>query len=62
LLSGCGAFYNLDHHAKIFPILPEFDGALSMFDVDKIPEVIERGEQATRRELPHFKRLLDGIT
>ena len=58
ILTSTYAFYNLAHHAEIFPIIPEFDGALSMFDVDKISEVIERGEQATRAQLPHMKRLL----
>ncbi len=29
-----------------------------MFDVDKIPQVIERGEEATRAQLPHIWRLL----
>jgi NTE family protein len=61
ILTSTYAFYNLAHHAEIFPVIPEFDGALSMFDVDKIPEVIERGEQATRKELPHLKHLLDAI-
>ncbi len=58
LLKSTYSFYNLAHHAEIFPIMPEFDEPLSMFDVDKIPEVIERGEQATRKHLPHIKRLL----
>jgi NTE family protein len=61
ILTSTYAFYNLAHHAEIFPILPEFDEPLSMFDVDKIPEVIERGEQATRAQLPHIKRLLYAI-
>lgn len=61
ILNSTYAFYNLAHHAEIFPILPEFDGALSMFDVDKIPDVVERGEQATRQQLPHIKRLLTGF-
>jgi NTE family protein len=52
------AFYNLAHHAEIFPIIPEFDDAISMFDVDKIPGVIARGEETTRAQLPHIKRLL----
>ncbi len=58
ILTSTYAFYNLAHHAEIFPIIPEFDEPLSMFDVDKIPDVIERGEQATRVQLPHIKRLL----
>jgi NTE family protein len=55
------AFFNLAHHAEIFPIIPEFDASLSMFDVDKIPVVIERGEQATREQLPHIKKMLGTI-
>ena len=58
ILNATYAFYNLAHHAEIFPIIPEFEGTLSMFDVDKIPEVIERGEQTARKQLPHIKRLL----
>jgi NTE family protein len=58
ILTSTYAFYNLAHHAEIFPVIPEFDGALSMFDVDKIPDVIERGEAATRAQLPHIKMLL----
>jgi NTE family protein len=61
ILTSTYAFYNLAHHAEIFPVIPEFDGLLSMFDVDKIPDVIERGEQATRAQLPHIKRLLERI-
>jgi NTE family protein len=58
ILTSTYAFYNLAHHAEIFPIIPEFDGPLSMFDVDKIPDIIERGEQTTRAQLPHIKRLI----
>lgn len=58
ILTSTYAFHNLAHHAEIFPIIPEFDGAVSMFDVDKIPNVIEQGEQAARKQLPHIKRLL----
>jgi NTE family protein len=58
ILKSTYAFYNLAHHAEIFPIMPEFDEPLSMFDVEKIPGVIEKGEEATRQQLPHIKRLL----
>ena len=61
ILNATYAFYNLAHHAEIFPIIPEFDGPLSMFDIDKIPEIIERGELATRKQLPHIKRLLSSL-
>jgi len=58
ILQSTYAFYNLAHHAEIFPIIPEFGETVSMFDVDKIPDVIEQGEQAARKQLPHIKRLL----
>ena len=61
ILNSTYAFYNLAHHAEIFPIIPEFESTVSMFDVDKIPHVIERGEQAARKQLPHIKRLLESI-
>ena len=59
ILNSTYAFYNLVHHAEIFPIIPEFEGSVSMFDVDKIPGVIEQGEQAARKQLPHIKRFLE---
>jgi NTE family protein len=52
------AFHNLAHHSEIFPILPEFDSVVSMFDVHKMPHLIERGREATLEQLPHIKRLL----
>jgi NTE family protein len=61
ILNATYAFYNLAHHAEIFPIIPEFDEPLSMFDVDKIPEIIEKGQQATIGQLPHIKRLLNTL-
>lgn len=59
ILNATYAFYNLAHHAEIFPIIPDFDGTLSMFDVDKIPDIIARGEQAARKQMPHIKRLME---
>ncbi|HRQ24532.1 MAG TPA: patatin-like phospholipase family protein [Anaerolineales bacterium] len=58
ILTSTYAFYNLAHHAEIFPVIPEFDGSVSMFDVEKIPDVVARGEEAARRQMPHIKRLL----
>lgn len=58
ILNSTYAFYNLAHHAEIFPVIPEFDGTISMFDVDKIPDVIQRGEEAARKQMPHIKKLL----
>src|SRR5690606_23168064 len=50
ILTSTYSFYNLAHHAEIFPVIPEFDGSVSMFDVDKLPDVVERGEQAARKQ------------
>ncbi len=61
ILKATYAFYNLAHHAEIFPIIPDFEEPLSMFDVKKIPNIIERGEAATKAQLPHIKRLLDAL-
>ncbi|TAK11696.1 MAG: hypothetical protein EPO32_11395 [Anaerolineae bacterium] len=58
ILRATYAFYNLAHHAEIFPILPDFEEPLGMFDTDKLPDIIARGEAAARAELPHIQRLL----
>jgi NTE family protein len=52
------AFNNLAHHSEIFPIIPEFDGTISMFDIQKMPHIIEQGRMATLEQLPHIRRLL----
>jgi NTE family protein len=59
LLTSSFAFNNLAHHAEIFPIIPEFNQPISMFDTNRIPEVIARGEESTRQQLPHILRLLE---
>jgi NTE family protein len=61
ILKATYAFYNLAHHAEIFPIMPEFEEPLSMFAVEKLPEIMEAGEAATRRQLPHIQRLLTSL-
>ena len=61
ILKSTYAFHNLAHHAEIFPIIPEFDEPLSMFAVDKVPEIIEKGKQATHTQLPHIKHLLSSL-
>jgi len=61
ILKSTYAFHNLAHHAEIFPIIPEFDEPLSMFAVDKIPDIIDKGAQATLEQLPHIKRLLSSL-
>ncbi len=61
ILKASFAFNNLAHHSEIFTIIPEFDGPLSMFDIKKIPAIIERGAEATRKQIPHIKKLLSSL-
>jgi len=58
ILNSTFAFYNLAHHAEIFPIFPEFEEPLSMFDVDKIPAIIQQGAQAADEQIPRIKKIL----
>lgn len=59
ILKNSFAFHNLAHHSEIFPIIPEFDSVVSMFDIHKLPHIIERGREATLEQLPHISRLLE---
>jgi NTE family protein len=62
ILNATYAFHNLAHHAEIFPVIPDLDEQVSMFDVDKIAMVIERGAEATRKQLPHIRRALEATS
>lgn len=55
------AFNNLAHHSEIFPIIPEFDGSVSMFEIHRLPHIIQRGREATLEQLPHIKRMMDEL-
>ena len=59
ILKNSFAFNNLAHHSEIFPIIPEFEMPISMFDIHKIPHIIEKGREATEEQIPHIKRLLE---
>lgn len=59
ILKNSFAFNNLAHHSEIFPIIPEFETPISMFDIHKIPYIIEKGRETTLEQLPHIKRLLN---
>ena len=61
ILNATYGFYNLAHHAEIFPIMPEFEEPLGMFDVDRLPDIIAKGADATRAQLPYIKRLLAAL-
>jgi NTE family protein len=61
LLRANYAFHNLAHHAEIIPILPEFEGRISLFDTNRIPYVIAQGERAAEAQLPYLTRLLENV-
>jgi NTE family protein len=52
------AFHNLAHHSEIIPIIPEFKHRIKLFDTEKLPYVIEEGERAAEKQLPHIRKLL----
>ncbi len=56
------AFYNAVHHAEIIPILPEFDRPIGGFDGDQVPNIIEAGAKAARKQVPYLRRLLENGT
>ena len=42
----------------IFPIVPQFNQKVGLFDTEKFPYVIEQGERAMEEQLPYLKRVL----
>jgi NTE family protein len=58
LLKANFAFHNLAHHHEIIPIIPQFREKLHLFDTDKIPYIIEEGERAAERQIPHIRSLI----
>ena len=58
ILKSTFAFNNLAHHSEIFPVIPEFEVPLSMFDIQKIPYIIEKGREAALEAVPHIKKML----
>jgi NTE family protein len=54
------SFHNLAHHSEIVPVLPEFRHRVKLFDTDKLPYVIEEGERAAEKQLPHIRKMLGG--
>jgi NTE family protein len=52
LLKSNFSFHNLAHHGEVFPIIPQFEDSIRLFDTDKLPAVIEAGERAAESQLP----------
>ncbi len=59
ILKNSFAFNNLAHHSEIFPIIPEFDSTVSLFDIHNFPHIIERGKEVTLEQLLNIIKLLE---
>lgn len=53
------AFQSAAHHSEMILILPQFKQRVRLFDTDKVPYIIEEGEQAALQQLPYLRALLD---
>jgi NTE family protein len=58
LLKSRFAFHNLAHHAELLLVMPQFRDRIRLFDVDKIPSIIEDGERAAEEQIPYLRRIL----
>ena len=58
LLRSNFAFHNVAHHTEILAILPEFDQHVGPFDTDKVPYLVQKGQEAMEEQLPYLKQLL----
>jgi len=59
LLNARYAFQSLAHHSEVVPIVPVFEKRVGTFSTEMIPYCIEKGEEATRAELPHILRNIE---
>lgn len=53
------AFQSAAHHSEMILILPQFKQRVRLFDTDKVPYIIEEGEQAALQQMPYLRALLD---
>lgn len=58
LLRANFAFHSMAHHSEVISIVPQFSERIRLFDTDKIPMIVEEGEQAATEQLPYLRRLL----
>ena len=53
------AFHSMAHHGEVILVTPRFEQRIRLFDTDKIPSIIEAGEDAIMEQLPYLLELLD---
>jgi NTE family protein len=55
------SFYNAVHHAEIIPVLPTFAMSVGLRDSARVPYLIQEGERAAEKALPHIERCLEAL-
>lgn len=58
LLKSQFAFHNLAHHSEVILVVPTFEQKVGLFDTDKIPYVIAKGEEAMEEQIGYLKQLI----
>jgi NTE family protein len=59
LLKAMFAFHGAAHHGEVLLVVPQFTQRVRLFDVGKIPYLIDEGERAMAEQIPYLRRLLD---
>lgn len=55
------AIHTMAHHYEILLIYPNLSDSIHFFDIEKIPELIKLGEEATIQELPNIRSALENF-
>jgi NTE family protein len=53
------AIHNIVHHYEVNVVFPDIPNDMHFFDTERIPELIELGEQAAEEELPNIKDAIE---
>lgn len=59
LLKAMFAFHGAAHHGEVIVVVPRFTQRVRLFDVDKMPYIMDEGERAMAEQMPYLRRLLD---
>src|SRR6185503_3514452 len=59
LLKAMFAFHGAAHHGELLLVVPQFTQRVRLFDVEKMPYIMDVGERAMAEQLPYLRRLLE---
>jgi NTE family protein len=59
LLKAMFAFHGAAHHSEVLLVVPHFTQRIRLFDVAKVPYIMEEGERAMAEQMPYLHRLLE---